>query len=550
MSTAIAPKATPATAASGPVSGGDAPSAARLAVPFLGFLAAVQGACPNIASTALVGASRALHMAGSTQALAASLQTLSIAATAITTGLLADRLGRRRVLMVALVVGALGNVIVLASPTTAVYMLGMIVTGVGLGAVYGTAFGYMTSVVATSKMAAAMGEFVAVTMGATVVLTFVGGTLASSHWRLAYVLIPVMCLASLVVTPLLLPKVPRVTGSSLDLVGQGLLMVGVVAFLYSVSQFAHSLTSPRTLVPLGLGIAALAAFAVWESRFDGNFFPMALFRSPLFLAALCAGFIYNFGTAVSFLQVTNLWQYVNGLKTSQVALWQLPLMLSGIAAGLVVGRRMSKGMSDRAAILLGGASCAIGLVWLAVFHGAAALIGFLPGLILVGAGVAIAAVPFGSLMLAEAPPEHIGPVSSSRLTFGQIFYTVGLATSTVVIDRLTTGGVVHRLEHAGVSANQIGTGIDAVDTFAAQGTAPTTSLGKQALHDAATSYGHAFATMMYLGGAVTLAVGILAFALLSRHSAAPTPDGPNPIRAGLRHVSRATDQKAQDQTCA
>ena len=66
-----------------------------MAVPFLGFLGAVQGSCPNIASTALVGASRSLHMAGSTQALAASVQTMAIAATVISTGLLADRLGRR-----------------------------------------------------------------------------------------------------------------------------------------------------------------------------------------------------------------------------------------------------------------------------------------------------------------------------------------------------------------------------------------------------------------------------------------------------------------------
>jgi hypothetical protein len=175
---------------------------------------------------------------------------------------------------------------------------------------------------------------------------------------------------------------------------------------------------------------------------------------------------------------------------------------------------------------------AVGFVWLAVFHGASGLLGFLPGLILVGGGVAIASVPFGSLILAEAPPEHLGPVSSSRLTFGQIFYTVGLATSTVVIDRMTTGGVVHRLGHAGVPASQIGTGMDAVTTFAAKGTAPTTSLGKQALQDAVTSYGHAFATMMYVGGAVTLAVGILAFALLSHDPGAPAPDAEPVAREG------------------
>jgi hypothetical protein len=168
---------------------------------------------------------------------------------------------------------------------------------------------------------------------------------------------------------------------------------------------------------------------------------------------------------------------------------------------------------------------AVGFVWLAVFHGASGLPGFLPGLILVGGGVAIASVPFGSLILAEAPPEHLGPVSSSLLTFGQIFYTVGLATSTVVIDRMTTGGVVHRLEHAGVPASQIGTGMDAVTTFAAKGTTPTTSWPSPSSPTA-------------------------------RVLPLPTPswsprraEAPGPVLEGRRRTSRATDQKAQDRTC-
>jgi len=41
--------------------------------PILGVLGAIQGAAPNIASTALVGASRGLHMAGGTLALASSV---------------------------------------------------------------------------------------------------------------------------------------------------------------------------------------------------------------------------------------------------------------------------------------------------------------------------------------------------------------------------------------------------------------------------------------------------------------------------------------------
>jgi len=205
----------------------------------------------------------------------------------------------------------------------------------------------------------------ATTMLFTVILTFVGGTLAASDWRTAYLLIPGACIIGLVLTPVLLPKIPKMTGESFDLLGQVLLAIGIVGVLYGISQLAKSLTSPGTLVPIAVGVVMLASFAVWERRYARHFFPIEILRSPVFLAALCFGFIYNFGNSVSFLQLTNLWQYVNGLATSKVAIWQLPLLFAGIVSGLLTGRMMSKGVSNRAAGVTGGILTAIGLVLLA-----------------------------------------------------------------------------------------------------------------------------------------------------------------------------------------
>lgn len=487
-----------------------------LAIPLLGFFGAVQGSGPNIASTALVGASRSLDMTGSTQALAASMQTLAVAATVITTGMLADRLGRRRVLMTALIVGAVGNLIVMASPSVAVYLAGMIVTGVGLGAVYGSAFGYIKSVAKPDRVPAAMGVFVATIMVVTLILTFLGGTLASANWRLAYLLIPLACALGLVLTPLLLPKVPTVRGNSFDLLGQGLLAGGIVGMLYGISQLARSLTSPGTLVPIIGGFVLLVGFVVWEKHNSNRFFPIDLLKSPVFLGALCFGFIYDFGTSVSFLQVTNLWQYVNGLTTSKVALWQLPLLLAGIVAGLLTGRVLAKGVSNRAAGITGGVMTAVGFALLAVFHESTGLIGFVPGLIVTGAGVVVASVAFGNLVLRQAPPKYLGPVSSSRTTFGQFFYTLGFSLSAVMIDRLTSGGTFARLEASGVPANQLSTGMDAVTTYAASGTRPDTALGQEALSDAVVSYGSAFQTTFLILGGVVFVVAALGWFLL-RH---------------------------------
>jgi MFS family permease len=94
-----------------------------LALAFLGVVAALQGSDPNIAATALVGAARGLDM-GSTS-LAASISTLALAATAISTGLLADSFGRRKVLQIALIVTIIGDLIVFLAPDRLQEVLGI-----------------------------------------------------------------------------------------------------------------------------------------------------------------------------------------------------------------------------------------------------------------------------------------------------------------------------------------------------------------------------------------------------------------------------------------
>jgi hypothetical protein len=226
------------------------------------------------------------------------------------------------------------------------------------------------------------------------------------------------------------------------------------------------------------------------------------------------GLVYNFGTAMSFLQITNLWQYVNGESTSVVSVWQLGFLLPAIFAALIFGKLMVNGMSNRTAVLIAGVAIFIGMIWLAFFNAATSYWLFLPGLVILGAGLTIVSLPYGNLIMKEAPPAYFGPVTSSRTTIGQFFYAIGLALSTVIIDKMTTGGAVETLTKAGVPPTKIGTALDSVTAYASQSTEPTTSLGKQALAAAADSYGTGFATVMIIGAILSIVGAVIASILL------------------------------------
>lgn len=503
-------------------SDGDKPSAAAavkvsaFAVPLLGIMGAIQGADPNIASTALVGASRSLNMSSGLVALAASISTLALAASVISTGLLADRLGRRKVLVAALIVAAVGDLIVVISPVSTIYLVGRAIAGIGLGAVFGASFAYIRAVAPPGQIPKVVGLFTAVTGATTVVMTFAGGQLSGIEWRTAFLMVPIVSIACAFAVPFFLPKEPKVTGENMDVPGQILLALGVVAFLYGISHLGTSLAGPLTLGPLVGGIVLLGLFFWHEHRSDKPFFPVRLFTNPVFIAAVCLGFVYNFTNAISFLQLTDLWQYVLGLKTSAVSIWQLPLLIAGILVALLFSRLMAKGLGNSTAALIGTVCSATGLVLLAVAHGSETPAWFMPGGMLAGGGLIIASLPFGNLILREAPPKFFGPVTSSRTTLGQFFYAMGLALGTVIINRLTTGGILDRLKEAGVPPTRTGEALDAVTAYAHTGTDPSNAIGRTALADAATSYRSSFAIAMVITAGVVLVVGLVGTTLIKR----------------------------------
>ncbi len=498
------------------------PHVSRLAVPLLGLLAAIQTVDPSVASTALIGAGRGLHMSSGVVALAASISTIAVAASVISTGLIADRIGRRKALVAALFVGALGDAMVALAPSTSIYLAGRVIAGVGLGAVYGAAFAFIRAVTPPARVPGAVGVFSAVGGAGVLVFTYLGGVMTAIDWRLGFLTITLMSLLCVPLVFWLLPTQAPIESGKVEVLGQVLLGAGVACVLYAFSRLSFGL-GVATVSPFIIGVALLLVFYWRERRVANACFPVELLHDRLFQAAICAGVVYNFGMAVAFLQLTNLWQYVNGLSTKQVALWQVPLSLAGIVAALVFGRLMTRGLTNATVLLVGSIAAAAGYLLLALMHGSTSLIGFLPGILLAGAGVVATSLPFGNLFISQAPPDRFGPVTSARTTVGQFFYAAGFALSTVMVSAYTLSRLGSQLNREAVGAEQVQQGVDAVNSFAMSGTLPDTAIGRVALRHASADYSSAFAMVMVVTAVICLLVGILGWFLSRRGAAASEP---------------------------
>ena len=490
-----------------------APSARQIApmvgLIFIGVLQAIQTSDPNINSTALLRAAKALDM-GTLAALAAAVSTLALAATVITTGMLADRLGRRKVLAAALLLTAVGDLLVLASSDTTIFLLGRILAGIGCGAIFGAAFAYVKHF-ATGKggLPGALGIFMAVGGVGAVLFSFVGSMLAGIDWRIAYLLVPIISVICLLLVAFLLPpddKADRPTGPW-DALGQVLLGLGIVGLLFGIAHMSAGFESPLTWGTMAAGIVLLVAFYAWERHYgDKAFFPVALFKWPIFIAAVLIGLTYNLAYGASLLSFTNLFQYKLELTDTRLALAQLPFLIAGIVSALVVGRIRGKGkLSRRGLVLLGTIITGLGFAAFAVagFGNADSSLAYLPGLILVGIGAIVVALPYGSMFLQSADPKHYGAVSSSRTSVGQFWYSLGLAGSTVLIDGITRRNVEDQL--GGQSAEQL------KEWAVSGGKVPAPA---DVLDVAGTVYPGAFGMAMAVVGGLCFAAGIAAYVIM------------------------------------
>jgi MFS family permease len=183
-----------------------------------------------------------------------------------------------------------------------------------MGVLYGASFAYVSYFGNGTKggIAIALGIFGAATGLFGLIFTFVGSAMVGVGWREAFLAVPVLSLISLVLGLFILPKDEKGQKNTdpWDALGQVLLGLGVVGVLYGISHAADSLTSPLTIGPIILGIVFFVLFYFRErTDQDKRFFPIALLKSPLFLAAIGVGFLYNFATGVGFLSFSNLFQY-------------------------------------------------------------------------------------------------------------------------------------------------------------------------------------------------------------------------------------------------
>lgn len=411
---------------------------------------------PTANNIAIVGAGIDLDMTAAQRAFAASIGTLSLAAFILTTGSLGDRFGRRRVMLIGLVVAALGGILTAVAPTTAFFMAGRAVTGIGIAAAFGLSFALLREVL-PNNIPRAVAFWLAGQTAAALVLGVVAGWMAGISWRYGYLLMPIVAAIAFLMCMRGLPEAKAANPGPFDFVGLTAIAVAMAGIIYGLSNAAgFGWGSSQVLVPVLVGIVAFVIFVWWEARTAHPAFPVKLFKDPELAGSVAVGFSFNMWQAVVMIQTSMLWQYVFLYQPLQVSLGQVPMTIAMVIGATVAGRLLSKGVPASANLIVGHVLLIATLVWMGFSSTSSPYIFFAIPMIIGGFGRMLNETTMGQFFVAKPPTALTGAMASSKTAIGQMSFALGTALSSTFLFGQYGRGIAQAFADANVEPGQQG----------------------------------------------------------------------------------------------
>jgi EmrB/QacA subfamily drug resistance transporter len=351
-------------------------------------------------------------------------------------GSAADRYGRKRLLLAGLAIFGAGSLAAGLAQSTGQLIASRAGMGVG-GALLGTATLAVTMQVFDAKQRPrAIGIWAATNALGFAAGPPIGGLLLANFWwgSIFLVNIPVVIIA-LVGVRTLVPESRNLVGGRPDLLGALLSTAGMTAVVYSIiSGPDHGLLSVRVIVAALSGVLLLASFAAWERRIPNPMLDMQFFRNQRFVGAVAGIALITFGSAGVLFLLTQQLQLIRGytpleagLRMAPFALTVVVLTFSGVSASLMRRLGLPNAIAVGMALLAGGFTVVASLP--ADSHG-----GLLPGLVLMGAGCALANPAIVEAVMSAIPQDKAGAGAGIDGTMAEVGSSLGVAVLGAVMN--------------------------------------------------------------------------------------------------------------------
>ncbi|MFD4232793.1 DHA2 family efflux MFS transporter permease subunit [Streptomyces sp. NPDC058542] len=426
----------------------------------------------------------------------------------LTAGSSADRYGRKKMLLVGLALFGVGSLVAGLSQSSAQLIAARAGMGVGGALLLTTTLAVVVQIFDDTERVKAIGIWSTVSSLGFAAGPLFGGFVLDHFWWGAIFLINIpVALIALAAVVRLVPESKSGQGERPDLLGALLSTIGMTAVVFAIiSGPEHGWASGRVLLTVFVGVAVLAGFVLWELRVPHPMLDMHFFRNQKFVGAVAGAILVAFGMTGSLFLLTQHLQFVLGYGPLEAGLRTAPMALTVVALNLTgLGARMVQKFGTPVVIAAGMSCLAAGLAAIAVLGGGdGGYGGMLFGLVVMGAGVALAMPAMANAIMSAIPPEKAGVGAGVNGMLAEFGNGLGVAVLGAVLNARFAA-----LVPAAVGAASLPAALAAADGPAA----------REQIKDAFAS---GLEVSQLVGAVAVLAGGLLAALLLRRAERAET----------------------------
>ncbi|MFF5295848.1 MFS transporter [Paractinoplanes globisporus] len=417
----------------------------------------------------------------------------------IAMGVLGDRIGRRRLLLIAAAAFGVASLLAAFATTPVQLIAARILMGLSGASLMPSTLALIRVMFPDPRRRTiALGIWSASFSLGGVASPLIGGTLLAHFWWGSVFLIAVPAvLLLLLLGPALLPESRDNAATSFDIIGALSSLASVLLFVYGVKQLAADGWHPAPLLFMAVAAVLGLSFVRRERRIAQPLLDLSLFRDPRVTVAVGSNALSYFVLYGTQLAIAQYLQLVLGLSPLHAGLWTLPSVLAYLGASFL-GPALTRYLPPGRVIAAGLATMAVGFAVLA-FGGLTFVV---TGMVLFSIGLAPAYILSTELVVSTVRPSRAGMAAAVTETGCELGGALGIAI---------LGSLVLATYRHGMAGRPVGTLPDGV------------SAGGQVAHQALTAYGSAFTVMAAAAAVLVLLAAILAAKVLRHRAAAASP---------------------------
>ncbi|QZY51266.1 MFS transporter [Leucobacter tenebrionis] len=471
----------------------------------------------TILNIALPEMAAELHPTSDQQLWIVDVYSLVLAGLLVSFAAIADRWGRKRMLLMGYAIFGGASLIVLFANSAETVIAIRALLGVGGAMIMPITLSLIRVIFTDPKeRATALSIWAAVSGLGAAVGPLVGGLLLEHFsWHAAFLINVPLMLAGIIAGILILPesRVPR-TGRW-DALAAALSLAGMTLLVWAIKTFGKeaSFLVPEALAAFAVGGALLAWFIVRCVRSASPLLELRLFRNREFSAGIIAALGSTFAMAAALLLIAQWMQLVDGASPVEAGVRLFPVAIAGAIASLAAPP-LARVFSARA-VLAGGVGLAgIGMLIIALQPGTLSTLTVLIALTLVGAGTGSLAI--GSAMIMHGSPEE---KAGSAGALEETSYELGAVLGVAIL-----GSISALMYRAELVASGVLAGLDAKLTEQAEASlgAAVSIAGEtgipQLAHEAGVAFTHSLQATGIAGGIIMLAVAAVVFFMAPKGS--------------------------------